>query len=658
MWQGCARRIAAGVCGLVLGATASAAPPPAEAFVSRPAIQRAVPSPSGKRLALVVATTGGRNALAVVDLPPTQPPRVVGGFSDGDIGNVRWVNDERLIFDAAQEGYWISRDGAGTIAVNHDGSGSRRLISWREANFDTGTRLVERVLNYEWSLLTTIADGSADVIVVQRQYSATGEVSGGALARLDTLTGRSHPVAVGTPSGAVGWVFDRKGELRVVRTTNGGRDKLHVRQADSQDWKVASDVPLFSDRAMEPLFLESDGGLIVSTNAGTDTVGLYAYDLKAQRLDPQALARSDRFDIDDAEFDPALGQVVAAHLTLDRPQTVWFSERLAGVQKAVDAALPAGRFNRIACGNCETSAFFLVTSRSDQQPAEHWVFDPTRRQLTRIGEAEGPTAPRGKRSFHWVAARDGLNIPVVVTHPPGRGDKEALPAVVLVHGGPWVRGASRRYDAEAQFLAAQGWRVLQPDFRGSTGYGEKLFRAGWKQWGQAMQDDLADTVQWAVAQGLVDAKHVCIYGASYGGYAALMGPVRNPELYRCAASFAGVTDIQLMFTSGRSDLTRDSRVYLMPQLVGDPDKDAEMLRKASPVERVAEIRVPVLLAQGTLDRRVPREHANRFEAAARKAGVAIERIDYGDAGHGFSTPAQHAEFLNKLAAFMARSLDQ
>ena len=228
---------------------------------------------------------------------------------------------------------------------------------------------------------------------------------------------------------------------------------------------------------------------------------------------------------------------------------------------------------------------------------------------------------------------------------------------MLVHGGPWSRGASTHWSPEAQFLASRGYRVLEPDFRGSTGYGDKHFKAGWKQWGLAMQDDLADAVQWAAGEGLIDPQKVCIYGGSYGGYAALMGPVRHPDTYRCAASLVGVTDIMLMFTSGRADFTRDSRLYVMPQLVGDPDRDSDMLKLSSPVERVAGIRVPILLAQGTLDRRVPREHANRFEAVARRAGVQVERIDYNDAGHGFATPEQHGEFLNRLAAFLARSLN-
>ena len=179
------------------------------------------------------------------------------------------------------------------------------------------------------------------------------------------------------------------------------------------------------------------------------------------------------------------------------------------------------------------------------------------------------------------AARDGLPIPVYVTHPKGSTPKEPLPAVVLVHGGPWVRGSDRRWEAEAQFLASRGYRVLQPEFRGSEGYGFAHFRAGWQQWGLTMQDDLADAVQWAAAQGLVDPARVCIVGASYGGYAALMAPVRHPDRWRCAASFAGVTDIDLMFSSERSDVSERSKRYGYASLIGDPKADAAKLRQNS-----------------------------------------------------------------------------
>ena len=244
---------------------------------------------------------------------------------------------------------------------------------------------------------------------------------------------------------------------------------------------------------------------------------------------------------------------------------------------------------------------------------------------------------------------------MVVTHPAGSTEQQALPTVVLVHGGPWVRGSSLAWDEEAQFLASRGYRVLQPEFRGSSGFGNRLWSAGMKQWGLAMQDDLQDVAQWAVKQGLSDGNRQCLVGASYGGYAALMGPVRHPGQWRCVASFAGVTDIDLMYTA-HSDFTVNWRSYGMPDMVGDRAKDAAQLKATSPLQRVSEIKVPVLMAYGWEDQRVPRAHAEKFISAAKDAKVDIEVVSYPHEGHGFGDEKNEADYYNRLAAFLARHL--
>jgi len=225
-----------------------------------------------------------------------------------------------------------------------------------------------------------------------------------------------------------------------------------------------------------------------------------------------------------------------------------------------------------------------------------------------------------------------------------------------VHGGPYLRGHDLRWSGEAQFLASRGYLVIEVEFRGSTGYGEKHFLAGLKQWGLAMQDDLADAVAWAAKQGLADPARVCIMGGSYGGYAALMGPIRNPGVYQCAISFAGVTDIDLMYDVHWSDLSEEWKQYGMPVLIGDRQKDAEQLKNTSPLQQVGRIKVPLLIAHGGLDQRVPIEHVRRFLAAAEKAGVQVEWAAYPDEMHGFRKEANEVDYLKRVEAFLARTL--
>jgi dipeptidyl aminopeptidase/acylaminoacyl peptidase len=171
-----------------------------------------------------------------------------------------------------------------------------------------------------------------------------------------------------------------------------------------------------------------------------------------------------------------------------------------------------------------------------------------------------------------------------------------------------------------------------------------------------MQDDLADALAWSVKHQGVDAERVCIMGTSYGGYAALMGPVTHPGLYRCAISYAGVTDLSLMFEADGTDVSQQHRRFSYPRLIGDPKADAEMLRRHSPLHRVAEIKVPVLLAQGQLDRRVTRQHAETFVSAARRAGVEVEQVEYPLEAHSWFVDDNRVDFLQRVEALLERTL--
>ncbi len=199
--------------------------------------------------------------------------------------------------------------------------------------------------------------------------------------------------------------------------------------------------------------------------------------------------------------------------------------------------------------------------------------------------------------------------------------------------------------------------MIEPEFRGGTGFGNQHFRAGRKQWGQAMQDNVADAVTWAVGKRWVDGKKVCIAGASYGGYAALMGLVRHPELYRCRIAWAAVTGPRLLFELGWvSDLSEEWKGYGLPVILGDPVADAAMLKANAPVEQAARIKAPLLLAFGLQDRRVPIDHGNRMRAALRAAGQEPEWVTYPDEGHGWLRLQPKVEFAQRLERFLARNL--
>ena len=646
----------------VLSATATlavGAPAPITDFTTRPAIEAVVVSPSGKRLAVLVFGPDGRRRVGVMSLDPIEPVRVVGSFGDADVTDVDWVSDDRLVFQARQSGAEIREGGAGTFAVNHDGTETRQLIAWQRGMRETGTHITSRILPYGWFLHSTIDDGSNDVFVHKFVRDSLGDPKEIQLARLNTSTGKLQTLSHAMPEGTRQWLLDPKHEPRLLTAYRAGRQKVYWRAATTGPWNEVADFAPLTEPGFVPWFVDGEGQILVTSYSGGDTRGIYKFDPLTKRVDPEPVLNLAGFDLDARKvIDTKTGHLVGLHFRADRLMSYWFDADLQRIQQGVDAALPAGRSNLLYCGRCESTRFFVVESSSDRQPGEYFLFDRTTSSLQRIG-ASRPwinEASQGRRSFHRVTTRDGLRMPVYITHPAGAAADQALPAVVLVHGGPWLRGSDLGWHAEAQFLASRGYRVIEPEFRGSQGYGFRHFRAGWREWGRAMQDDLVDAVQWAAKEHWVDPAKVCVVGASYGGYAALMGPIANPGVYRCAASFAGVTDIQLMYSITWSDTSEAMRQYSMPVLIGDPDKDAERLSAASPLKRVADIKVPVLLAHGGVDRRVPIEHARKFGAAARRAGVVIEQLIYPDEGHDFFDPATQADYYGHLERFLEKSL--
>lgn len=228
--------------------------------------------------------------------------------------------------------------------------------------------------------------------------------------------------------------------------------------------------------------------------------------------------------------------------------------------------------------------------------------------------------------------------------------------VVLVHGGPFVQAKFWRWDAEVQFLAARGYAVLEPQFRGTLGFGQAYYRAGWKQWGKAMQTDIADATRWAIEEGIANPQRIAIAGASYGGYATLMGLVRNAELFRCGVAWVGVTDLDMLHTVDWDDVSSNYKKFGMPTLLGDRVRDAADLRANSPLTHSASIHQAVLLAYGGADKRVPLIHGETFRRAIQAKNSKTEWMVYRDEGHGWRVPANQIDFWNRTARFLDKHL--
>lgn len=642
-------------CGLLILAAlglapAHAAPPAAELFFQKPQLGGAALSPDGWRVAMRVASKDTRARLAVLDLQ-TMQAAIVGSLNEADINSFHWVNEQRLVFDAAVEltGPNLADFAQGLFAVNADGSGFRQLVASRN-HFLKDPNDARELLPWDTWLHAGAGAQRGDHVWVltpgQRDRDGIDFIQ---LQRLNTVNGRSEVIE--TPPNAFDWILDGQGELRAVVTHKDHRTRIHLRQPGGR-WELIAEHEELGSDWLRPRFIAPDGTLYAEAPAG-DTSALYTIDTTTGQRSAKPVLSSKSFDLH-LGFIASDQKLLGLRYTVDAAVTQWLDPALDAVQKTVDTLLP-GTINQLDVPRRGDSPWVLVRAYSDAQPSMYFAFHTGTRKLTRLGAALPGIDPRqmGSTDFVRIAARDGRSIPAYLTLPPGAAKKN-LPMVVLLHGGPWVRGATWRFDAEVQFLATRGYAVLQPEFRGSTGYGADHFEAGFKQWGRAMQDDVADATRWAVAQGHADPRRICLAGASYGGYATLMGLARDPELYRCGVQWVGVTDIELMYTVRWSDLTNRFKAYGMPRMIGDPVKDADLLRAASPLQNASRIRQPLLMAYGAWDVRVPLVHGEKFRDAVKPHNPDVEWVVYPNEGHGWDRVETRLDFWGRVEKFLAR----
>jgi dipeptidyl aminopeptidase/acylaminoacyl peptidase len=466
--------------------------------------------------------------------------------------------------------------------------------------------------------------------------------------RLDLRTGAIVPEAQ-NPGAVVDWKADLRLQVRaaVAATDDAGSDLL-IRNRPADEWRVARHWG--PDDEGSPLFFSADGKkLYLQANHDANAARLIALDLAT--LQETVIAGEEQYDVDRVLAHPTRRTLQAVAFYRERLSWQPIGRTMAGHFKALAQVRPG---DIMVTGRDLADAHWMVAYVTDDGPVYYYLYETATRTasflFTNQPQLEG--LPLARMEPVSVPARDGLTIHGYLTLPVGR-EPRGLPAVLVVHGGPWARDVWG-FAASAQWLANRGYAVLQMNYRGSTGYGKSFLNAGNREWGGKMHLDLIDGVNWLVDKGIADPRRVAVYGGSYGGYAALAGLAFTPEVFACGVDIVGPSNILT--------LLKTVPPYWKPMLrmfshrVGDPQKDEAFLQSRSPLFSAGRICRPLLIGQGANDPRVKQSESDQIVQAMRGSKLPVEYVVYEDEGHGFARPENRMHFMAVAEQFLAKYL--
>lgn len=457
--------------------------------------------------------------------------------------------------------------------------------------------------------------------------------------RVDLATGL-RTLAVAAQPHVRDWVVDGAGVVRAGMGEKGDRSFLVYRRGEGDRFSRGEGAADPDIAQFAPVQGSDQGYALAEAPSGR--IALYGYDFRRSRLGA-LVYENDKADLDGFELGPD-GKPAGVAYTDDRDRMLWFDGTARSRQAAIDAALP-GRTNRIVSAS-DDRARLLVYSATASDPGTYYLFEHGQaRRIAAINPAlEGK--PLSAVTSIAYAARDGLTIQGYLTLPAGRQARD-LPLIVMPHGGPFARDGWD-YDPWVQYLAGKGYAVLQPNYRGSTGFGRKMTARGDGEWGRGMQDDADDGVAWLAGRGTIDPKRVCIMGASYGGYAAMWAAARDKGIYRCAISYAGISDVRAQLDYDHKTFEERAFRAWRNRIQGR----APSLESLSPVTYAAGLTMPILIAHGTADQTVPVDQSERMHDALTRLGKAHEFVEYPGEDHTMRDPANEADFLARVGKFL------
>jgi acetyl esterase/lipase len=640
----------------------AAAPPgdPAAAFGAREAVQQISLSPSGTKLAFIAPGRGQSTYLYTVNTAGASTPQLALS-ADGAperLYSCGWVSDARLVCTV-----YIVTDNSGVlagqvitatrlIAVDADGKNIKML--------SRPTRPDDLYVSLGGGDVVDWLPGEDGAVLMAREYVPEGKIGtrmedkreGYGVDRIDT---RSLSAKVVEPARrfASTYISDGRGDVRIMGMTEmagtgyaKARLNYQYRAKGKRDWDALGSYNVLTDEGFYPVAVDPALEIAYGFKRHQGRQALYSVSLDGSKRESVVFAHP-QVDVDGTVRIGRSERVVGATFATDKREAVYFDPELGKLAKSLSKALPGLPLIRFVDSSVDEKRL-LLWAGSDTDPGRYYLFDKTSKQLNELmlarPDLEGAKLAQMRHVTYKAA--DGTDVPAYLTLPPG-GAAKNLPAIVMPHGGPSARD-EWGFDWLSQFYASRGYAVLQPNYRGSSGYGEAWYRNnGFKSWRTAI-GDVNDAGRWLVGQGIADPAKLAIVGWSYGGYAALQSGVLDPDLFKAVVAVAPVTDLSL--------LVQDARNFTNYTVTRDFVGTGPHLQDGSPAENAKKIKAPVLLFHGTLDRNVNIQQSRVMEDRLKGAGKKVELIVYPKLDHQLDDSEARKDMLQRSDAFLKATL--
>lgn len=602
---------------------------PVENFFKNPEKTAFCISPDGKYISYLGPYESRLN-IFVQKVGEGQTPVRVTNETERDISNYFWKNDNTLLFikdSGGDENFKL-------FAINKDGSNKRELTPEKNVRIE----IIDELRDFPDEVIIAMNKNNPALFEPYRLNIRTGERK-----QLAENKDIINPITI--------WKADNEGKLRLAVSVEKGT-KTHMLYRATEEEPFISILVSDWKEMVEPLFFDENNKFIYAlSNLNRDKAALVKID-PLNAMHPEVIYEHPDVDVLYAERSPKKHKLISCYYATDKKHTVFFDDDLKRSYEELKVKFPGSDiyFNSYA----DNEKNLVIRTFNDRTPGDFYLYNAEMKSIAHLAEINPNIDKEQTCAMQSIAfySRDSLKINGYLTLPQG-ANKMHLPTVILVHGGPMARDYWG-YRADVQLLASRGYAVFQINFRGSWGYGKDFAIKGFKEWGKAMQNDISDGVEWLINEGIADPENIAIYGASYGGYAALAGATFTPDLYVCAIDYVGPSNLFTLLNNLPSYWEPEKE--MMYEMIGDPKKDSLLLVAASPVFHVENITIPLFIAQGANDPRVNKTESEQMVDALRQRNIDVVYMLKTNEGHGFKLEENRLEFYKTMMGFLAANM--